>query len=120
MAELKRAPIQIGLSVDDAVLRQEISKYEQVRDRVTEAFNEVVENNKGKKIVIVSHGTAISFLLMNWCKLLDVQQNYLRKLEFNGNVIINRPYNSPEVFKVTIDENNNIVNVENLEFESIM
>ena len=105
---------------DEKLKAEDGESQEEVRARVTEAFNEVVENNKGKKIVIVSHGTAISFLLMNWCKLLDVQQNYLRKLEFNGNIIINRPYNSPEVFKVTIDENDNIVNVENLEFESIM
>lgn len=93
---------------------------EEVKSRVTEAFYEVVKNNKGKKIVIVSHGTAISFLLMNWCKLLDVKPNYLRKLEFKGNIIINRPYNAPEVFKIIIDDYSNVINIENLEFKSLM
>ena len=92
---------------------------DEVAKRTKEAFLEVVNNNKGKRIIIVSHGTAISFLLMNWCKLLDVQSNLLRKLEFNGKVIINRPYNSPEVFKVTIDDNNEINDIEVLEFDDL-
>ncbi|MBP3255667.1 MAG: histidine phosphatase family protein [Clostridia bacterium] len=87
--------------------------------RMTEAFWEVVNNNKGKQIVIVSHGTAISFLLMNWCKLLDMQENYLRKLEFNNKVIINRIFKFPEVFKVTIGKNNDILDIENLEFKDL-
>lgn len=91
----------------------------EVSERMTEAFWEVVNNNKNKKIVIVSHGTAISFLLMNWCKLLDVKENLLRKLEFNGKVIINRVYKAPEVFKVIIDEKNNIIDILNLEFEDL-
>ena len=91
----------------------------EVRKRVTEAFFEVVNNNKFKKIVIVSHGTAISFFLMNWCKLLDVQPNLLRKLEYKGKILIDRPYFAPEVFKVTLDEDNNVTNIENLEFDDL-
>ena len=92
---------------------------EEVRKRVTEAFYEVVDHNKGKKIVIISHGTAISFLLMNWCKLLDIKSNLLRKLEFNNKIIINRPYKAPEVFKLTLDDDNKIINIENIEFEDL-
>ena len=91
----------------------------EVNERMTKAFWNVVNNNKSKKIVIVSHGTAISFLLMNWCKLLDVQENHLRKFEFNNKIIINRPYNAPEVFKVIINDNNEILDIENLEFENL-
>ena len=90
-----------------------------VNARVTEGFWDVVHNNKGKRIIIVSHGTAISFLLMNWCKLLDVQDNYLRKLEFNNKVIINRIFKASEVFKLTINDNNEIIDIENLEFEDL-
>ena len=88
----------------------------EVNKRMLDGFWKVVNSNKGKNIVIVSHGTAISFLLMNWCKLLDVQPNLLRKIEFEGKIIINRVYNSPEVFKVTLNEENEILNIENLEF----
>ena len=93
---------------------------EEVKNRITEAFYEVVKNNKGKKIIIVSHGTAISFLLMNWCKLLDVKPNYLRKIQFKGNIIINRPYNAPEVFKIVLDDDSKVIDIENIEFKSLM
>lgn len=91
----------------------------EVRKRMTEAFWEVVKNNRNKRSIIVSHGTAISFLLMNWCKLLDIQENLLRMLEFNGKIIINRIYRAPEVFKILINDANNIVDICNIEFEEL-
>ena len=91
----------------------------EVNKRVTEAFWEVVNNNKNKSSVIISHGTAISFLLMNWCKLLDVQNNCLRKLEFKDKIVINRIYRAPEVFKITLDDNSDILDIENLDFEDL-
>ena len=36
---------------------------------MTFALNHILKENIGKKIAIVSHGAAIKFLLMNWCKL---------------------------------------------------
>ena len=91
----------------------------EVNNRMLAAFWEVVNNNKDKKIAIVSHATAITFLLMNWCKLLDVQGNLLRKLEYNGKILINRVYKAPEVFKLTINDTNEIINIENLEFNDL-
>lgn len=91
----------------------------EVNKRMTDGFWDVVNKNKGKNIAIISHGTAISFLLMNWCKLLDVKINLFRKIEFNGKIIINKVYNSPEVFKVTLSEKNEVLNIENLEFKEL-
>ena len=104
--------------LDERLKMPEGESQEEVRKRITEAFYEVVNNNKDKRIIIVSHGTAISFLLMNWCKLLDVKPNLLRKLEFNNKIVIDRVYKAPEVFKVTLD-NDKIIDIENLEFENI-
>lgn len=92
---------------------------EEVRNRFMEAYNEIVSNNKGKKIAIISHGTAISFFLMNWCKLLDIETSRLRKFEYNGKVIFNRPFRAPEVFKVTLDDNTEVINIENIEFDDL-
>ena len=89
----------------------------EVNKRMTEAFWEVVKENQNKKIVIISHGTAISFLLMNWCKLIDVELNHRRFLKFKEKELINRQYYSPEVFKVILDENNNIIDISNMIFE---
>lgn len=91
----------------------------EVNKRMTEAFWEVVENNRNKKSIICSHGTSISFLLMNWCKLLDVKHTLLRKLEFKGKIVINRVFKAPEVFKILIDDKNNIIDILNLDFEDI-
>ena len=68
----------------------------EVNKRMTNALNKVLKQNEGKNIVIVSHGAAIKFLLMNWCKLndelkltyknsiIDLKSPSLIKLEFNG------------------------------------
>lgn len=101
------------LKADDGESQEEVNK------RVTEGFWDAVNENRNKKIVIVSHGTAISFLLMNWCKLLDVKENLFRKIEYNGKILINRIYRAPEVFKVLVDDKNKIINIENIEFEDL-
>lgn len=68
----------------------------EVNKRMTNALNKVLKQNEGKNIVIVSHGAAIKFFLMNWCKLndelkltyknsiIDLKSPSLIKLEFNG------------------------------------
>ena len=68
----------------------------EVNKRMTNALNKVLKQNEGKNIVIVSHGAAIKFLLMNWCKLnnelkltyknsiIDLKSPSLIKLEFDG------------------------------------
>lgn len=53
---------------------------------------------------------------MNWCKLLEVQPNLLRKIQFRDKILINRIYKAPEVFKIILNEENEILNIENLEF----
>ena len=93
--------------------RNEVSK------RMLEAFWEVVEDNKNKTSVIISHGTAISFLLMNWCKLLSVDENYLRIFEYKDRILINRLFKAPEVFRIIVNEEKKIVDIQNIEFEDL-
>jgi len=68
----------------------------EVNKRMTSSLNKILKEYEGKNIVIVSHGAAIKFLLMNWCKLnddlkltyknsiIDLKSPSLIKLEFNG------------------------------------
>lgn len=93
-----------------------------VRNRVTEAVNEVLEKNKGKRIAIYTHGYAITFYLMNFCKLLETEalSNGNRiKLEFNNEIIIDRPINAPEVFKLVFDDDNIIQSIKVIEFDDL-
>lgn len=56
------------------------------------AIKDILQNNTGKKIVVVSHGASIKFLLMKWCKL---DEN--NKLKFNNQSII---IDSPSIIKL--------------------
>lgn len=116
--DLEKYPNQWVIQYLDKDFRNpEGESQREVNKRMTEAFWNVVNQNQNKKIVIVSHGTSISFLLMNWCELLDVELNHRRYLKFNEKEVINRPYYSPEVFKIVLDEENNIIDISNLFFE---
>ena len=89
---------------------------EDVRNRVNEAFNEVVNNNRGKKIAIFSHGYAITFFLMKWVKLLELTEDRKFTFEFNGKVFYNKKLDAPEIFKLTINENNELIDIEYIPF----
>ena len=69
---------------------------DEVTKRMEEAFYKVFDENMGKKIAIVSHGAAIIFLLMKWCKL-----NNNNNIEFNKKEII---LNSPGIIKLVFEE----------------
>ena len=90
-----------------------------VRNRMYEALQEVVEANQGKRIAIFSHGYAITFLLLKWCKLNNVNNKHNLEISFNGKTIFNKKLNSPEVFKLVLDENNKVENIENIEFADL-
>lgn len=91
----------------------------EVRQRFLEAYYEILNKNKGKRIAIFSHGYSITFFLMNWCKLLSIDENYKKKLVFKDEVIFDKIMNSPEVFRLIIDENNEIVSIKNIEFDDL-
>ena len=90
-----------------------------VRNRMYEALQEVIEANKGKRIAILSHGYAITFLLLKWCKLNNINNKHKLEISFNGKTIFNKKLNSPEVFKLVLDENNKVENIENIEFADL-
>ena len=91
----------------------------EVRERFTEALNEVLEENKGKRIAIFSHGYAITFFLMTWCKFGYNNQKDDMSFTFNNKVIFNKKINAPEVFKLEFDQNNNIIDIINIEFKDL-
>lgn len=74
---------------------------EDVKERMTEFLNETLEKYKEKRIVIVSHGGSIKFLLLNWCKVnenvkleykekeLNITSPCLLKLTFKDKELVN-------------------------------
>ena len=66
---------------------------EEVKVRMDDFIRRIAQENVGKKVAIVSHGAAIKFFLMNWCKLSGAY------LYYKGNCI---RVNSPGVIKIMI------------------
>ena len=79
---------------------------EEATKRVTLFLEKILKENNGKRIVLVSHGALISFLLTNWCDL-----NEEIKLVYNNKVI---EINEPSITKLTF-ENQKLLNIESIE-----
>lgn len=81
----------------------------ETRKRMLLALNDIINENKGKRILVVSHSAAISFLLGNWCEI-NCQGNY----KFNNVTFFDGLWDYCEAFKLEFDDNNNLINVKNL------
>ena len=90
-----------------------------VRERFSEAFYEMLEKNRGKRIAIFTHGYALSFFILKWCELLEIDESKRRKISFKGKVIEDKKMNAPDVFKLEFDENDEMIDIENIEFEDL-
>ena len=76
----------------------------EVVKRMQEALFEVLQNNHGKRIVIVSHHTALTFLLKS---LIDVEMgNSIKEktFTFNNKVIFTGDLDFCETFKLEFDD----------------
>ncbi len=81
---------------------------EEVRDRMHKGLLDVLHNYKDKKIVILSHNTAMTFLLMKWCEIKLTGVDRHRVLIYKDKVIFDRPFDAPEVFKIEFEDINPI------------
>lgn len=92
-----------------------------VRDRMGKVLDEILSNDKGKKAAVFTQGYAITFLLLNWCKLEEIRKDngsHILKYSFNNKIIFDKKINSPEVFKLTFDEEK-LINIENIVFKDL-
>lgn len=82
--------------------------------RMKEVFDEIVKNNIGKKITIISHGTALICLLKNYCDVKLNEETKLFEIYFNNKLILNGHFGAPELFKFTF-EDSSLINIENID-----
>lgn len=91
--------------------------FNEVCERMYFALQSVLKKYKGKKIFIVSHGTAISVL---FSKIAHVEfydeENYNRGIYFNGKLIFVGKYDAPELFKLEY-EDEKLVDVKNIKIK---
>ena len=88
-----------------------------VRNRMDEAITEILKQHKDKRIAIFSHGYAITFYLLKYCKLTNLTDKKFT-FEFKNKIVFDKKINAPEVFKLTFD-NEELMNIESIEFEDI-
>ncbi|MBE6147710.1 MAG: histidine phosphatase family protein [Firmicutes bacterium] len=81
----------------------------EVRNRMYSGLIRVLNEKYGQRILIVSHSTAICFLLMKWC---DVE--FGKSIKFNGNVIMDGDWHYCQTFKLVFDKDNNLIEISNI------
>lgn len=82
----------------------------EVKDRMYNALLYLLENDKGKKILLVGHATALACLLSKWCEI-----KFLGDYKFNNKIIFNGNWRYCETFKLVFDDKN-LVSIENRRF----
>ena len=109
----------IGLEqyYDENLKNNDGESRKEVTERMYNAFKNIIKENKGKNIAIFSHGAAITFLLMKWCDLISITKEKKKCLKFKNNIIVNKIFDAPEVFKIIVNKGGNIKSIENIEFK---
>ena len=86
----------------------------EVLTRMNEALNCLLNEYIGKKIIIVSHATAISFLLKMYTDMKCDGFYYDGQKYFDG------CWNFLETFKLVFDENKKLINIKNFNYKDIV
>lgn len=81
----------------------------EVKDRMLDALNNILKNNKNKKIAVFTHSTALAFLLLTWCYITE-DGIY----EFNGKPFFDGKWDYCEIFKLEFNDDNVLINIENI------
>ncbi len=84
----------------------------EVRDRMYRALLTVLEEHRGQRVLIVSHSTAITFLLSKWC---DVE--YASDYTFNNEKFFNGIWKPCTSFKLTFDDKNRLLDIKEVKQE---
>ena len=86
----------------------------EIQNRMYNSIMDIIDNNKDEKVLVVSHGAAMTFLLMKFCdvEMTDIE-NKIRRIEFNGKVVYEDRFDYLETFKLVFDENE-LVSIESV------
>lgn len=85
-----------GESINEVIKREE------------EALNDILNNYKGKKILIIGHSTALAALFSKGCKI-----GYNESYTYNDNDFFDGKWNYCETFKLELDDNK-LISIKNI------
>lgn len=87
----------------------------EVRDRMYSVIMKILNKYPNKRIAIVSHGTAISYLLKKWCEV-NIVDDKLR-YRFKNEIILDGYFNYCETFRLVFDDENKIIDIKNIKLD---
>ena len=87
----------------------------EVRDRMYSVIMKILNEYHNKRIAIVSHGTAISYLLKKWCDV-DIVDDKLR-YSFKNEILLDGYLNYCETFKLVFDDENKLIDIKNIKLD---
>ena len=90
----------------------------EVRQRFEQGMAEVLEDNKGKRVAVFSHGYAITFFIMKWCKFEYLEDEDNIRFTFKGKEFFRNKINAPEVFKLEFDDNE-LIDISHIQFDDL-
>lgn len=96
MGQNKKRPYTIEQILDPDLKCKDGESMKEVQERMKKSIFEILKNNYGKKVAIISHGAAIKFFLVQWCNISN------EKIYYNNNEVI---VNSPGIIKVRFLKN---------------
>ena len=86
----------------------------EVSKRMNEVLLEVINNNKNKKIMIISHATSITAMLSKWCSIKLNEEKKKIEIFFKDKLVFDGNWQAPELFRLEFD-NEELINIENIE-----
>ncbi len=86
--------------------------------RMNEAINDILDNNKDKRVAVFTHGYAICFYLLQFSKLEYIDMDKNIRIKYKNKILVDGQLNAPEVFKLTFDDHR-LLDIEHLEFEAL-
>ena len=78
--------------------------------RETNSLNRILNVHKNQKVLVVGHSTALASLFSKWCEI-----DYTGSYKFEGIKFFDGKWNYCETFKLTFNENNQLVSIKNIE-----
>ena len=88
----------------------------EVRDRMYSVIVKILNEYPNKRIAIITHGTAISYLLKKWCDV-NIVDDKLRYI-FKNEIVLEGYFDYCETFKLVFDDNKNLMSIENVNFRN--
>lgn len=84
----------------------------EVSNRMFSVLIKILNKNKNKNIAIISHGTAITYLLKRWCNI-ELVNDKLR-YSYKGNLLHDGYLDFCETFRLEFNDKNELVEISNI------